>query len=65
MAGGNNSAADESNTILQEQLEREEKADAYKLSNVQEEEFDIVKAKTGGNFDAKAPTQADYPQWRL
>ena len=54
-------AADESNNLLEEQNRLARQQEKLKLSALQREEFDIVSDQTGGNFSAKAPTQADYP----
>lgn len=55
-----NGAANESNSLLQQQINLEKEQEKQKLVALQKEEFDIVSDQTGGNFKGKKPTQSDY-----
>ena len=62
--GGKNDgsdAANESNQLLREQLEREKREERLKVHALQQEEFDVVSEASGGNFSGRKPTQSDYP----
>lgn len=58
---GSSEAADESNRLMQEQLDRERKLARLKLKSLQQYEYSILSAPAEGGFTAHKPTQADYP----
>ena len=53
--GGGSSAADQSNKLLQEQIDIQKRQYQQQLSSLSEEQFNIIKSQGGMNWNANSP----------